>query len=361
MDEALARRIDQLIGILHPHAPDRVALYEQHGVRSFLGRFPEFQESAEAERRYQIQVSAHTLKLIAFQDALGKELEHQGIPFLALKGFSLSQVLYGTFSARAFGDLDLLVPLHQAREALRAMERMGLRRTYPRPLAVGQEEALLRYGKAQNLSQADSGVSVDLHWKLLSQWIGDDLFSFQALWRDSRCLRFPGLHPWRTLGEAHTLVFLALHGSQDGWASLKQIVDMATAMGQLQTRWESALRVAGPRRALVERSLELIGRLLQVPYPPPAPGHFRSDQHALEAWLATATSIKSPQLQLQAPSLWSCSPGEAIFRGAKAVLNPAIDDILSLSLPKPLVPLYRGVRLARLVSKALGRSLCPRA
>jgi hypothetical protein len=304
--------------------------------------------------------AAYALKIAAFQSRVTHGFQETGIPYLSLKGMSLSKVLYGSVADRDFGDLDLLIPPERAEEALHTLEDLGFLRTYPRFSEPGRMKALIRYGKAQNLMDAKTGMSLDLHWKLVSPWIDHRPFPFEALWNQSRIIEIGGLPPWRTLGDEHTIIFLALHGYQDGWAKLKQLFDLAVALETLEVDWRSVLSMAGVRAPLVQRAAELVSWLLGVEQPEPPTRFFSSRERALKDWYAMATASKTPQSKLLRRALWSCSDAEWCLRSLRALTNPALDDIGSVNLPAALVQGYIGVRVARLLWKVLTRTVNPK-
>jgi hypothetical protein len=280
-------------------------------------------------------------------------LNAHGIRFLGLKGLSLSQLLYGDICRREFGDLDLLVAPKDALRAIELLEAEGFVRTYPSGFSPAQNLALVRYGKAQNLYRKASSLSLDLHWKLVSSWVGDDLYPFEELWDRSIELHRQGMTPWRTLGPEDTLVFLAMHGFQDGFPRLKQLLDLSQALDSLDFDLERALTIAGPRAALVEIAVELVTWILD------SGGnskHFSSRTEARNFWLELATKDRTPQSHLLRLEYWSCSTPEALRRSVKAMLTPALDDLSSLSLPSALIGLYPFLRVFRLVKKAWERS-----
>lgn len=341
---------------------------EEQGIRTFLEGFPGVWEQITDNpprdgivpgKTYLVQRAAYSLRVAAFQETLQQEMAACGVRFLGIKGLSLSKVLSGELNGREFGDVDLLVHPKDAPRVLNHLDRAGYLRTYPAGLSSSQQKAHFRYGKAQVYSSPNSGVSLDLHWRLVSAWIGNDLLPFDDLWQRRQPLSSPGLADWDTLGPSDTLVFLALHGFQDGWPKLKQLLDLALAVERLDFDWDEVLAIAGPRAVLVERAVELAVRLLGVTHPGRLTYYYGGFDRALEAWLSMADAEKTPQSQLLRPALWSCRPEEAIGRTFRAMLTPAVDDIQSLDLPERLVGLYPLVRVFRLLRKAAERGLWP--
>ena len=334
-------------------------LSEFHGIRRFFQNFPKLSKEFAPEDRESnnnLAQTAFALKCAGLQQRIGTEFNKRGIRFLSFKGISLSQLLYGDIAARAFGDLDLLIAPNSVLETFDLLEKSGLIRTKPANFSIGQELALVRYGKAQNFYCRQSSLSLDLHWKLLSSWIGADILTFTDLWERSQVIQRAGLTPWRTLGTEDTIVFLALHGFQDGWSRLKQLLDMAMALEASRHDWDEVLRRAGPRAVLVQMAAELVWRLLGVGHVEREHRFYQSDRQALQDWLRMATHSHTPQRRLLRRHLWSCSTGEALVRSFAGLFTPAVDDIQSVSLPPKLISLYPLVRASRLLMKATTRS-----
>ncbi len=365
-DEAFAARLLELTRLLHPKG-NRVQFVrncQAQGIRGYLQTFPHLwsritddppREGIQPAQQYRLETAASALRLAAFQESVLKSLNSSGIQALAVKGLSLSLTLYGDISAREFGDIDLLVSPQDALRAVEVLEADGLHRSYPGKMKPGQEFAFFKYLKAQNLVASEGRGQLDLHWRLLSSWVGVDLLPFEELWGRSKVLERDGLTPWRSLGDVDNLVFAALHGFQDGWPKLKQFLDLAVALEVLDFDWSEVLRVAGYRAVLVEQAVEMCVRLFDIPHPAQLTHHFRDFEHALSVWLKMAQSPKSPQSKLLHPRYWSCQSSEAIVRSLDALFCPAIDDIQSIELPSRLAPGYRAVRFFRLIKKALER------
>lgn len=365
-DELFAIRLLELARTLQPEGNrvQFVRFCESHGIRTFLQGFPELwktitddppRDGVTPNSQFRMGNAAFCLKQAAFQEHLLDKLEVLGVRTLAIKGPSLSSVLYGDITKREFGDIDLLVPPSEIRRVVDFLDAEGLRRTYPGKLQAGQELAFFRYSKAQSYFHSEFRGSLDLHWRLLSAWVGADILPFERLWERRQVLNHESLRPWASLGNEDTIVFLALHGFQDGWPKLKQILELAVALEVLDFDWQAMIEHAGPRAVLVERAIELCVHLTGVPHPERMTYYYSGPQAALETWLEMAKAPKSPQGNLLKPGLWSCHSSEALMRSLQALLNPSIEDITSTELPLNLVGMYPFIRLFRLVKKALNR------
>lgn len=365
-DEMFAVRLLELARAVAPEG-NRVQFAracEVHGIRGFLQRFPDVwqqitdrpeREGIKPNQQFRVENAAFALKLAAVQDQILRQLDSQGVRVLALKGLSLSKLLFGEIADREFGDIDLLVAPDDAARVFQVLQSDGMVKTYPTGLSVSQEQALIRYSKAQCFRVPKGACTLDLHWRLLSAWIGSDIFPFEEIWQRSQVLERQGLSPWRTLSNEDTIVFLALHGYQDGWPKLKQFLDFIVALESLEFDWSRVLQIAGPRAVLVERATELVVRLFGIPHPGTMTYYFVDYDHAYRSWMEMAKATKSPQSKLLRPRCWSCHSSEALFRSLQALLTPAIDDIESINLPSNLIAAYPLVRLARLFQKAITR------
>ena len=85
-------------------------------------------------------------------------LQHAGIKTMLLKGASLSLLYYKNNGARPMADIDVLVPLKQARQAYELLQKAGW--TSPLPLS----ELDLIFGHAVQLNNSFD-KEFDLHWR----------------------------------------------------------------------------------------------------------------------------------------------------------------------------------------------------
>lgn len=343
--------IFRLLGLLQDRAAgiSRENLAYSHGLRRLL---PADESALETAK---LQLTGYALRMLAVQQEILETLEVQGVRALSLKGFTLSYLLYGELGFREFGDLDLLISPHDAERTYQCLESLGYSRVRPSGFSESQECAHIRYGKAQSWLNAKTQAQIDLHWRLLSNWVGERLLPFEELWQRSRLMEVESLPRWRTLGNEDTLVFLVLHGAQDGWASLKQILDLGQAVTSLEVDWELASVLANFRRPMFERAVELCCRLLGIPCPDMRQRYFSTDQEAIESWLKTATATRAPHAELLSPSLMDGPSLEIAWRALSSLLTPAIDDIASVNLPRPVIGLYPVIRAFRLAQKAVQR------
>lgn len=135
-------------------------------------------------------------------------LEARGIPVVALKGSTLAETAYGDLGARESSDLDVLIPHEDLDEAVEALGPAGWRE--PAWLPEDPQPRLHRYLSHSTLP------AVELHWRV--HWY-EEAFAQQALRRAAS----NGL---RRLQPADELSFLLLFLARDGFAGLRQTLDV---------------------------------------------------------------------------------------------------------------------------------------
>ena len=168
-----------------------------------------------------------TLRGMRQLDAMGRVtagLAARGIPSLILKGLPLGRRLYGSPFAKSSIDIDLLVPQGAFADAGRVLHELGCRRAMP---DFRETPARMRWYDAVQKEHVyiGAGSKIELHRRLLGNPF---LFDppFDGL--DARALTVEiGSVPFRTLGDADQLLYLACHGAVHYWQRLKWLCDFA--------------------------------------------------------------------------------------------------------------------------------------
>jgi len=308
----------------------------------------------EAAQQNAVRAARFALHSSVFLQHIFDQLETEGVRALTFKGAALSQLLYGTLTCRPFGDIDLLVAPQDAEKVQAILLKMGMRRTYPSGLSASQDRALIRFSKAMNFIQKNGSCSVDLHWRLLSQWVALEI-PFDTLWERKQVLDVE-LGRWPTLGTEDQALFLIMHGAQDGWGSLKTLLDLACLVEQRSVDWELVARTAKARVPLLSQGLGLVCDLLALPPIQEFEPSFQDPQKAFLFLKEAMLTEGPPHHRLLHSHLWNCSPLERTLRSIRALLTPAVDDICSLNLPPACINFYVALRCFRLLKKAWERS-----
>jgi hypothetical protein len=189
-------------------------------------------------------------------------LHHAGIRTMVLKGAAFSTLYYRDQGARPMSDVDVLVPLPQARQAVACLARLGWRATSP---SLAED---LRFRHAVQLVN-DGGREFDLHWhafyECLQPHADDDL------WR--RAVPTEILHVrTHTLDPTDTLLHTIVHGIQwDEVPTIRWIADSMMILGTAGARidWDRLLDQARRRRVLLRsgKGLRYLRDEFQAPIP----------------------------------------------------------------------------------------------
>lgn len=154
--------------------------------------------------------------------ALQENLRAGHIEMILLKGAALSQLLYNDPGERASRDIDLLIHKKDIDAALSVMEELGYvcltRYTSPK-----QKEAIVRYTHHFEFQHPDSGILVEVHWKL-SSTKGSE-FEEKSIWENAVKLSISG-HDFKVLSGETLVAYLCIHGTLHYFFRLQWIVDL---------------------------------------------------------------------------------------------------------------------------------------
>jgi hypothetical protein len=198
-------------------------------------------------------------------------LHEAGIETLVIKGASLAILSYGDIGARPMDDVDVLVPLERAVDAIAALSRAGW--------SPGHEDPLARTGVHHSLDFAgpDSG-NVDLHWFALWQPASDE-----RLWRAAVPLELGGVAT-RAPSAADQLLLACVHGTP--WSPLPPFRWIADAITVIRSAdgaldWERFVAEATRRQLTVASAAALA--YLSEEFGAPVPGSALADLRAVPA------------------------------------------------------------------------------
>ncbi len=127
-------------------------------------------------------------------------LRGAGIETLVTKGASLAVLSYGDIGARPMDDVDVLVPLDRARDAIEALGAAGWAASSDDPLGWTQVHHSLGFA-------GPGGGNLDRHWFALWQPAPDD-----GLWRASVPIELSGI-PTRAPCAADQILLVCTHGT----------------------------------------------------------------------------------------------------------------------------------------------------
>jgi hypothetical protein len=210
---------------------------------------------------YLLRTSSH--------NAVQTALDAAGIPSIWLKGFALAHTVYPRPTLRPMGDLDVLVPFDQRREALAVLQAAGYNEEGPEPFA-GYHDLLHHYGLRGDVRDL---VMLELHFRLVGP--GDRLLSREGLawfWEQTRVVGYRD-RQFTALAPEAQLLYLCAHAILhhcEASLSLRQCLDLhllATRTPGLD--WSLVLeRAVGLRWTYaVERALGRAQEVFATPLP----------------------------------------------------------------------------------------------
>jgi hypothetical protein len=204
-------------------------LAEQHGVRPTLlqslksvcwDAVPQ-ETQLELERFNRANVQKNLLltgELLRLLDIFGQN----AITIAAVKGPVLAHSVYGDLSLREFSDLDVIVQPRDVRKAEDILTANGYQADFPdREFRY----AFQGYHGQYAFRHGQTGISVDLHWRLSGKGVAFPLQSAD-IWPRLEQVTIAG-RTIPTLAHDDLALFLAAHGTKEGWRSLGWVCDFA--------------------------------------------------------------------------------------------------------------------------------------
>lgn len=291
-----------------------------------------------------------------------QQLARRGVRAIPYKGPVLAQSAYGDLALRSFSDLDLLISPADFDQAKNALAEIAYRPSKPQTPAV--ERLWLKTGYECSFDGPAGKNLVELQWALLPRFyaVASAQFQFDDLWsRAGRvALGASDTAAVPCLAPEDSLLILSLHAAKHLWTRLIWVADIAETLRAPSldlAQVISRARAAGIARILGV-SLNLARNLLGAPIPEIAQAAINSDP-AISPLTAECSSrlahcatydFQSTQYFRQILRLRE-RPADRSRYLWRLLFTPSEGDIQSVTLPEPMFPLYRAVRLARLLRK----------
>jgi len=286
-------------------------------------------------------------------------LEKHGIPVITVKGPLLSRYLYNNLSARSSGDIDLLA---RPEDVLRIRDVLVPRQyRVANTLHWNSDSAYLRSRENEISFASPSGVSIDVHWRLLPRYFASP-FDDLDVWKSVRTAMLAG-RQIRTLAPEHVLLLICSHSAKHAFERLGWICDIArflTVTPDLD--WPAIMGQAARTRTLRQVSLgvRLAADVLGAPLPaglPEDPAVARLAGLVRDRLLGgVATPTPARDLTRFCLGLVENSRHRLRFLTGH-YLTPSEAEHMVLRLPPSLYFLYYPFRPARLFAKhVLGRA-----
>jgi putative nucleotidyltransferase-like protein len=283
-------------------------------------------------------------------------LDRKHLRAVPYKGPVLAQLVYGDLALRSFNDLDLLITPADFERTKQALAELGYRPA--EELSPPVERFWLRRGYEHAFDGAAGKNLVELQWGVLPYFYAVDLKIDDLLARSGRIS--VGRRELSCLSPEDSLLVLCLHAAKHLWTRLIWVCDIAETLRTqtidypLVLSWAQSLGIL----RIMGISFWLAEHLLEADVPQPAQQVMTIDpevpllgqQFAARLAGSATYDLNSSEyfrlilrLRERRADRW-----RYLWR---LVWTPGTGDLAAVQLPQALFPLYRVVRLARLVRK----------
>jgi hypothetical protein len=280
--------------------------------------------------------------------------QQNAIPIAAFKGPVLAHSVYGHISLREFSDLDVIVQEADLSKAEDILTTRGYQADFA---DRDYRSAFLSYHGEYAFRHSNTGISVDLHWQLSSKGVARPL-QLAEIWSRLEKVTIAG-RTVLTLAHDDLALYLAAHGTKEGWRSLNWVCDFAEFLRQYQEiDWAAVLDRA--QRCHSSRPLLLATVLASTLLDAPAPAVLID-----RAWKNSAVRALAEEAKLR--MLRAVPEGELgeflnrlnthdrlrykLWPVATLLTTRTVSDYQAMPLPKSLWGIYYLTRPFRLASK----------
>jgi hypothetical protein len=328
-------------------------LIEHRRAEQGRGLPPEIEHSLrsayEANLRRSLWFTAELVRIM-------QHFERRQLRAVPFKGPVLAQSLYRDLGLRSFSDLDFLISPRDFERAKQALAEVGYHPSADLSPAV--ERFWLRKGNERPFDSAAGKNLVELQWALVPRFYGVDLSVEDLLVRAGRTV--VGGCEMPCLSAEDSLLALCLHAAKHLWTRLIWLSDIAETLRTETIDYSLVFTQA--RRLGIARILGvnfwLVKNVLRAELPKPAEEMIAADPRVPARGFEFAErlargsaydfeSTESFRLILKLRERL----GDRVRYLWRLVWTPGVGDIAALRLPEALFPLYRIVRMGRLMGK----------
>jgi hypothetical protein len=338
------------------------ALANQHGVSSLLHHALQGLEdlvpaatlqTLHAEYKQNIHKTLLLAReLIRILDCLGA----MGTENLPYKGIVLAEMCYGDMAMRPAGDMDLFIRAEDVSRIKDSVRDLGYT---PRLQIPDYAYASYLWSGYECTFDGASGKNLlELQWALQPRFYAVD-YDMQGLFARAVQATVAG-RAVKTLAAEDLLLVLSLHAAKHAWGRLIWLCDIARIMRRENLNWswiEEQSRALHFERIL-HITLGLIHRFFCVEIPSAAQAAMAADR-ATHAFIDEIASSVRAGVEYEEEKLsyfrlmmrlrerrW-----DRVRFASRLALTPGPGEWQAVRLPRPLFPLYRIVRLARLAAR----------
>jgi len=341
-------------------------LAEQHGVLPLAARNliehahgvpPEVERSLRSA--YEVNLRG-SLWFSAELVRIRQQFERRQLRALPYKGPVLAQSAYGDLGLRSFSDLDFLIAPADFERAKQALAEIGYRPSAD--LTTPVERFFLRTGNERSFDSAAGKYLVELQWALLPHFYGIDIHVEDLLARAGKAV--VGGREVPCLSPEDSVLVLCLHAAKHLWTRLIWLADIAETVRSRSgaPTIDYPLVFARARGLGMARilgvSFWLVKNVLHADLPKPA-----EEMIAAHSEVPVLGSLFAERVTRGAAYGFESTEYFRLIlklrerRGDRwrylwrLVWTPGVGEIAAVRLPEALFPLYRIVRIGRLVGK----------
>ncbi|MGO9403189.1 MAG: nucleotidyltransferase family protein [Terriglobales bacterium] len=343
-----------------------VRLAESHGVLPLVAR--NLMEHArglplEIERALRSLYEANLRRSLWFSVELARilqQFERRQVRALPYKGPVLAQSAYGDLGLRSFSDLDFLIAPADFERAKQALAEIGYLPSTD--LTAPVERFFLRTGYERSFDSAGGKNLVELQWALLPHFYGVDVRVEDLLARAGKIV--VGGYEVPCLSPEDSVLVLCVHAAKHLWTRLIWLSDIAaTLRSQSNTQTIdyrlvfARARVLGIARILGV-SFWLVKNVLHADLPKPAEEMIAADSKLPALGREFAERLaRGATYGFESTEYFRLILKLRERRGDRwrylwrLIWTPGMGEIGAVRLPEALFPLYRIVRIGRLMRK----------
>lgn len=344
-------------------------LARRHGLLSQLyGYLDDVESDVPSDTRSALsdealEIQHRNLRYAGEMDRLLNSFDESGVRALPFKGPVVAILGYGDLGLRSFGDLDFLVPPADIPAAAAVLEEKGytvdtdLGPYTLQYVADDPHGHIFPFPGEIEFVHEERELYVEIRFARGGLYGGGRL-GLEELWDDRTTESIVG-RDCPVLSSTDRLVLLTSHGSKHMWYRLEWLAGLVAVARRTNGDWHDARDRARDRGTLSELYLGVLLaiELFDATIPEDLEGEARRYDRAAAATTEIIDRYAREPMVIPSEAQLRHSRGE--LRGDLPVrylrfgTRPTIEDYRSVSLPEPLWPLYRFVRIVRGVKRSL--------
>jgi hypothetical protein len=322
---------------------------------SCLGDVVPLTALAELRQEYERNVykslflARELIRILDCLDAIGVE----AVPY---KGIVMSETYYGDMALRRSGDMDLFVRGRDVGRIKNAVRELGYTQRVPVP--EDAEESYIKSGYECAFDSPAGKNLLELQWALQPRFYAVD-FDMEGLFERAVNVSVAG-RAVKTPSPEDLLLVLSVHAAKHVWERLIWLCDIAQILKRENLNWDwvqARARQFGIERIL-HVTLLLTRRFLTTAIPAPIERSIVEDRAArafadkIAVGVARGISYHEEQVSyFRLMMELRERKADRLRFLTRLTFTPGPGEWEAVRLPKPLFPLYRVVRLARLASR----------